>query len=353
MKKLLRIFLCVLAVILCATASLAHSGRTDSSGGHKDNKNKSGLGSYHYHCGGHPAHLHPNGVCPYATSSTTTTKETEAETKAPSKPTSVSISAGKTELRIGEKTELYAYVYPSDADDNSVYISSSDESVVDFINNKLQAIGEGTAIITGETYNGKKDTITITVKKVYPEKITLSVTGKQSDVVYVGDALKYSATISPSDADDKTVKWVSTDEAVATVDSYGNVTTHMAGDTDIKAIATNGVVGAMYLVVYDVETEPETAPLETVPAETDPETEVALPETEQETKQETQQETELETETESESIKLELPTETETAQESQEQEKGNSGVSPVQSVAIGGISAAVVLGISALIKKKS
>ena len=44
----------------------AHSGRTDASGGHRDNKNASGLGSYHYHCGGHPAHLHPNGVCPYA-----------------------------------------------------------------------------------------------------------------------------------------------------------------------------------------------------------------------------------------------------------------------------------------------
>ncbi len=43
----------------------AHSGRTDSNGGHRDNKNKSGLGSYHYHCGGYPAHLHPNGVCPY------------------------------------------------------------------------------------------------------------------------------------------------------------------------------------------------------------------------------------------------------------------------------------------------
>lgn len=44
----------------------AHSGRTDANGGHRDNKNKSGLGSYHYHCGGHPAHLHTNGVCPYA-----------------------------------------------------------------------------------------------------------------------------------------------------------------------------------------------------------------------------------------------------------------------------------------------
>lgn len=45
----------------------AHGGRTDSNGGHKDNKNKSGLGSYHYHCGGYPAHLHTNGVCPYQT----------------------------------------------------------------------------------------------------------------------------------------------------------------------------------------------------------------------------------------------------------------------------------------------
>lgn len=45
----------------------AHSGRTDSHGGHKDNKNVSGLGSYHYHCGGNPAHLHENGTCPYDT----------------------------------------------------------------------------------------------------------------------------------------------------------------------------------------------------------------------------------------------------------------------------------------------
>ena len=49
----------------------AHSGRTDSSGGHHDNKNVSGLGSYHYHCGGNPAHLHNGGVCPYSSSAAT------------------------------------------------------------------------------------------------------------------------------------------------------------------------------------------------------------------------------------------------------------------------------------------
>lgn len=46
----------------------AHSGRTDGNGGHKDNHNKSGLGGYHYHCGGYDAHLHNNGVCPYSSS---------------------------------------------------------------------------------------------------------------------------------------------------------------------------------------------------------------------------------------------------------------------------------------------
>ena len=77
-----RTFRSLLAVMLAGTISVApaassvntwnpvmtvsaHSGRTDSQGGHRDNQNRSGLGSYHYHCGGYPAHLHDNGVCPY------------------------------------------------------------------------------------------------------------------------------------------------------------------------------------------------------------------------------------------------------------------------------------------------
>lgn len=83
MKKLKR-FVTVVAVSLSISLSMpscfmfpvstveAHSGRTDSSGGHKDNKNKSGLGNYHYHCGGNPAHLHKNGVCPYSNSASST-----------------------------------------------------------------------------------------------------------------------------------------------------------------------------------------------------------------------------------------------------------------------------------------
>lgn len=63
MKKLL---LSLCAVIALTIIALAHPGRTDARGGHKDSQNKSGLGNYHYHCGGNPAHLHKDGVCPYA-----------------------------------------------------------------------------------------------------------------------------------------------------------------------------------------------------------------------------------------------------------------------------------------------
>lgn len=74
--KLVAILIIVSSMIFICTNSYAHSGRTDSSGGHKDNKNKSGLGYYHYHCGGHPAHLHKNGVCPYSKSSSKSSKST-------------------------------------------------------------------------------------------------------------------------------------------------------------------------------------------------------------------------------------------------------------------------------------
>lgn len=108
MMKHIKIFLVILLAIVTSVAPIpisytnaitveAHSGRTDSSGGHKDNKNKSGLGSYHYHCGGHPAHLHKNGLCPYTTTSTSSTsKDTKSNKKTTSTSTTSKTSSKKT-----------------------------------------------------------------------------------------------------------------------------------------------------------------------------------------------------------------------------------------------------------------
>ena len=56
-----RIFLVLIVISLTLIQpSYAHSGRTDSNGGHYDRS----TGEYHYHHG-FPAHQHTNGVCPY------------------------------------------------------------------------------------------------------------------------------------------------------------------------------------------------------------------------------------------------------------------------------------------------
>lgn len=78
---------------LTPAISLAHPGKTDSSGGHRDNKNKSGLGAYHYHCGNNPHHLHKDGKCPYNKKPNTQKNSNKKSTS--SKKTSSSSSSSK------------------------------------------------------------------------------------------------------------------------------------------------------------------------------------------------------------------------------------------------------------------
>ena len=88
----------LIAMPLTTQLAFAHSGRTDSNGGHKDNKNASGLGSYHYHCGGHPAHLHNNGVCPYSgTSSSSSSSSTSSNSGSSTSSQEAVIAAAKKE----------------------------------------------------------------------------------------------------------------------------------------------------------------------------------------------------------------------------------------------------------------
>ena len=83
-KKILKTIISFgLAIIMSFSIVTAHSGRTDSSGGHYNRS----TGEYHYHHG-HPAHDHENGICPYksnsktnSSSSTTTSTTNQKEEK--------------------------------------------------------------------------------------------------------------------------------------------------------------------------------------------------------------------------------------------------------------------------------
>lgn len=115
-------------IVSMSSFSSAHSGRTDASGGHRDNKNKSGLGSYPYHCGGHPAHLHTNG-CPYKSSSTTTNTITSVSqsSSTSSKTTKSSVESAKKKAKTDGYNQGYKDGYNNYAIDTSSYSGSYDD----------------------------------------------------------------------------------------------------------------------------------------------------------------------------------------------------------------------------------
>ena len=198
MKKYIRKILVIVGILgsLCLNAVYAHPGRTDANGGHKDNKNKSGLGSYHYHCGGYPAHLHTNGVCPYSSSgskensSSSSKSENKGNSNLPSEnkidkssnTSSVSgntketnivnaedikINENVTELKIGETKQLTVSIFPTNTTDKKVVWKSSDENIVLITESgQITAKSIGNATISVSTSNGKKDTIEVIIKEI-------------------------------------------------------------------------------------------------------------------------------------------------------------------------------------------
>lgn len=188
MKFVKRKLLYVLCIILLFTTPInlsAHSGRTDSRGGHHDYKNKSGLGSYHYHHG-MEAHLHPGGVCPYDV-----TEEEDYESPKPSKP-SIKIKKCPKSMVVGESSGIDFTV--SNATDDKVYITSSDSEIIDIDSKgKLTALGLGKVKITIES-SGVSESFNVEVKSVPVDKIKIT---SKIDRLQLGEGYKLKAKISP------------------------------------------------------------------------------------------------------------------------------------------------------------
>ena len=261
MRKLeLRKKILVLLLVFCLLFSsicFAHSGRTDSSGGHKDNKNASGLGSYHYHCGGYPAHLHTGGVCPYtgggsisssstsssSSSSSTTTKTVQKNV------TSIKVSDTSVELKVGESFEVTAEALPSTAEDKTLTWESNDETIAVVDSGEITGIADGNAIITVESVNGVKKTIKVKVNPIEVESIIV----EKEIVLDVGQDIEINAEVSPSNSKDKTLIYEVLDENILKIE--GNVLTGLAiGETTVTVKASNGIEEKINVKVNEPKT---------------------------------------------------------------------------------------------------
>lgn len=152
-------------------------------------------------------------------------------------------------LEEGETDMLVATVTPSDADNKNVTWSSSDESIATVDQNgKVTALKKGTAIIKVTTEDGEKTatcTVIVINKDVYvPGQTQVRVTkvslNKTELKLKEGATETLIATVTPDNADDKTVTWNSDHPEVATVDANGKVTAVRAGSCTITVKTNDG-----------------------------------------------------------------------------------------------------------------
>ena len=128
-----------------------------------------------------------------------------------------SVTMDKTSLTLieGESSTLTATVNPSDATDQTVSWSSSNTAVATVAGGKVTAVKEGAATITASC-GGKSATCAVTVeKKVIP--VTSVTLNKSAVTLKQNETVQLTATVSPADATDKTLKWSSSDTGIATV----------------------------------------------------------------------------------------------------------------------------------------
>ena len=165
-------------------------------------------------------------------------------TVSPVEVTSISLNKTSATLSVGEILELTATITPDDATDKSVKWTSSDTDVATVTDGKVTAVAAGSATITAQAGNVKAE-CTITVSPVEVTSISLN---RTSATLSVGEILELTATITPDDATDKTVKWTSSDTDVATV-TDGKVTAVATGSATITAYSNNGYSDTCRIVV--------------------------------------------------------------------------------------------------------
>lgn len=158
----------------------------------------------------------------------------------------ITVTGDIVKLAVGKTVQLKADAAPTDALNKGVVWTSSNEkfATVD-ANGKVKALKNGagkTVTITATATDGSgiKGSFTIKIYKNAVKKIKLSAKTKS---VKPGKKVTIKAKVSPTKNVNKTLKWSSSNEKYATVNSKGVVTTKKAGKGKtviITAKATDG-----------------------------------------------------------------------------------------------------------------
>lgn len=151
----------------------------------------------------------------------------------------VKLDKATASVKVGESIQLTATVLPNDAANKVVAWSSSDESIAKVdATGKVTGKSKGVVTITATAENGLKAECKVTVLPIEASSVKIS---EKEINISIGQTYLLEAIVAPSNADDKTVTWSSSDELVASVDKNGKVTAYKEGTAVITATTANGL----------------------------------------------------------------------------------------------------------------
>lgn len=132
----------------------------------------------------------------------------------------ISLPEASLELKLLQSTSLRCSIYPETAADTPVTWNSSNENVVTVAaDGTLQAVGVGSCTVTVQA---QKKTAAVQITVPAPVLSAINISGKK--VLEKGETTQLKATVQPDTYSNLTVKWLSSNASVATVDAAGCVT---------------------------------------------------------------------------------------------------------------------------------
>ena len=155
--------------------------------------------------------------------------------------TGVSLDKTEAALSQGDTLKLTATITPADADNKNVIWTSSDEKVATVTaDGVITAVSAGTVTITVKTEDGNF-TASCTVT-VVPDPIPVTGVTLNKQVLYLVEwsSATLKATVTPDDADDKSLIWTSSNSYIAKVDENGKVTAYSPGTATITVTTADG-----------------------------------------------------------------------------------------------------------------
>lgn len=153
----------------------------------------------------------------------------------------ISLNVGAVDVLEGESVKLTAVVLPEDATDKTVRWTSSDINVaVVASDGSVYGIKEGQAVVMATTADGgfvDVCRVNVVTRAVLAQEIKLNVNTLS---LVKGESIQLHAQLWPDNVTNRAVKWVSENDAIATVNDEGNVNAVAKGATNIKAVTTDG-----------------------------------------------------------------------------------------------------------------